>query len=92
MPHRILASSIIHSLPWPLIVDSILNPRLINISRPIQGSLLRNSLRTKRGDYFTFCIAQKVTMVRPALAQPCATAHQPNLVALKTRYDSFTIA
>jgi hypothetical protein len=33
----------------------------------------------------TFCIAQKVTMVRPALAQPCATAHQPMLVALKTR-------
>ena len=24
-------------------------------------------------------------MVRPALAQPCATAHQPNLAALKTR-------
>ncbi len=33
----------------------------------------------------TFCIAQKVTMVRPALTQPCATAHQPRLVAQKTR-------
>jgi hypothetical protein len=35
---------------------------------------------------FTFCIDQKVTMVRPANAQPCATAHQPTLVALKTRF------
>ena len=32
----------------------------------------------------TFFIAKKVTMVRPAIPHPSATAHQPNLVALKT--------
>ena len=41
-------------------------------------------MRTTRGDSCSF-FPEKRTMVRPALAQPCATAHQPNLVALKTR-------
>ncbi len=31
-------------------------------------------------------------MVRPALPHPCATAHQPNLVALKTRLGVCSIA
>jgi len=30
---------------------------------------------------------KKVTMVRPAIPHPCATAHQPNLVTRKTRFD-----
>ena len=43
--------------------------------------------RCPRGSSLTFCIAQKVPMVRPAPAQPCATAHQPSLVARKTHFD-----
>ena len=41
----------------------------------------------KRGFFrVLFFIAKKVTMVRPACAQPWATAHQPKLVTKKTRY------
>ena|SRR5688572_10386121 len=58
-------------------VDLIPNLHLINISNRIQGSRIRSSLRTKCGDSFTFCIAQKVTKM---------------LVALKTRFVLFTFA
>ena len=35
------------------------------------------SLRTKCGNSFTFCIAQKVTMLRLPVALPCPPAQQP---------------
>jgi hypothetical protein len=41
-------------------------------------------IRYHEGIVVTFFIAKKVTMVRPPFTQPCATAHQPNLVAQNT--------
>ncbi len=39
--------------------------------------------RFPRGLLVTFFIAKKVTMVRPAYALPCPTAHQPNASTAK---------
>ncbi len=62
---------------------------------PRAGSLdarIFGKTKVCQGIRVTFFIDKKVTMLRPARPHPCATAQQPNLVALKTRLIYRSIA
>lgn len=67
-------------------------PSRVNHRFLTDGKDTRKFLISKRMDYWCSFFPEKRTMVRPAFSQPCATAHQPNLVTQKTRLFVWAVA